>query len=426
MSSVKYTRIKVRNKDKSFSGSPRAKSDRWQLIIERDVPNPDYIPKDDALDAEGNDTRTRNQKRRTVAQQVSKMYDGKPITEAKAREAAKEWLENENAKLSEGATVTVSEYIDQFLTKWERNVEASTMKDYRNVSKRLKREFADVALRDLTGKRINAWIDKMHHQGLSQATQRKAWNLLRLVCKQAVKADDLDANPCDKANAPKAPKPNPNPLTEKSRSKLFELLEGMELMPLATAIHMGIYMGLREGAICGLQWKRVDFKTAKADICQSIGRGEGKDSTYIKRTKNDNSIRVLPIPAPLLEVLEARKAKMRDDLEHAGVNLDDEGFGELFVIGSIDGRYQNPNVLSRQWHNLALTFDLVGTKGKLCVFHDLRHTFATVAAANHIDVMSAASYLGHDATVFLHVYADADEQAKRAAADVMANAYDAR
>ena len=421
-----WTRSRVKNLDTAFSGSPRAKSERWQLILERDVPNSDFLSKDEAVAENGEDTRTSRQKRRTRKEQLTKMYDGEPITKGKAEKLAIDFMNEENEKLVKAnrPTISVPDYVDAFLKDWARNIEPSTLKSYRGQAKRIRAEFEGVALQELTGKQITEWINKMHRAGLSVSTQRKAYALLNLACNSAVKADDLEINPCTKADSPKTPKADPNALTDRSREKLFDLLEGMEPTPLCVAAYIGIYMGLREGEICGLQWKHIDYNAGMMNVCQAIGQAEGKKTTYLKATKNDSSTRLLPIPTPLLDVLKAREAKMRGELAQADISISDEDFNELFVIGYVDGRYKNGNLLGKEWHVLAETFDLVGTKGRLCTFHDIRHTFATVAVAEKLDVKTIASYLGHsDASMTLRIYADADENAKRAAADTMGKAY---
>ena len=395
----------------------------WQGVLKYKEPNPDFVePPED-----GNDERTAKQKRREVWRQVTTCFDsGEVRTKSQATKALEAWRVEMEAKAAkpESASVSVPDYVDSFLTEWERNIEPSTLKGYKTLAKHIRAEFEGVALCDLTGKQVTAWVNKMHRKGLSQATQVKAFRLLNLVCKQAVKADDLDANPCDKADAPKAPKPDPNPLTEKSRQTLVNLLDGMEPTPLAVAAYLGIYMGLREAEICALQWRDVDFTRELVAVQKAIGRAEGEKSTYIKGTKTDGSTRLLPIPAPMLDVLRARKDKMTDELAQAEMSLSDEEFGNLYVIGYIDGRYKNPNVLGKEWRGFAEAFDLMGTRGRLCTFHDTRHTFATVAVAAKIDVKSVASYLGHsNAAMTLNIYADADENAKRAAADVMGEAF---
>ena len=65
--------------------------------------------------------------------------------------------------------------------------------------------------------------------------------------------------------------------------------------------------------------------------------------------------------------------------------------------------------------------NLIGTQGKPPKFHDLRHTFATRAIANGVDVKSVSSILGHaNAAMTLNIYASADPDATRRAMDAVA------
>ena len=63
--------------------------------------------------------------------------------------------------------------------------------------------------------------------------------------------------------------------------------------------------------------------------------------------------------------------------------------------------------------------------GFKCTFHDLRHTFATMAIANGVDVRTVASYLGHSSvSMTLDIYADVDPEAKFSAVSKIENAFD--
>lgn len=77
---------------------------------------------------------------------------------------------------------------------------------------------------------------------------------------------------------------------------------------------------------------------------------------------------------------------MADELQEVGVTLDDREFGELYVCGTVDGRYYDPTLLSHAWKGLAESFDLIGTQGRRITFHDLKHSFATRAIAEGADV----------------------------------------
>ena len=55
-------------------------------------------------------------------------------------------------------------------------------------------------------------------------------------------------------------------------------------------------------------------------------------------------------------------------------------------------------------------------------FHDLRHTFATIALQNGVDVKTVSSMLGHyDAGFTLRTYTNATRQMQEQAAEKMGN-----
>lgn len=55
-------------------------------------------------------------------------------------------------------------------------------------------------------------------------------------------------------------------------------------------------------------------------------------------------------------------------------------------------------------------------------FHDMRHTFATVALQNGVDIKTVSGMLGHYSTGFtLDTYAHVTTQAQRQATNTMAN-----
>jgi integrase len=107
---------------------------------------------------------------------------------------------------------------------------------------------------------------------------------------------------------------------------------------------------------------------------------------------------------------------MEEELSGAGEW--DEG---LYVAGdAVTGAFGNPEVLGREWAALTAAEGWRGTQGEHVRFHDLRHTFATPAIANKMDVMTVASILGHrDVSTTLNVYAIALEESKRKTMDAV-------
>jgi integrase len=334
------------------------------------------------------------------------------VVEAKAAEQEAERIEAERAE--QEARVKVASYVDGFLNGYRGKrgeIEGSTLKTYRASAKHIRAEFADVALVDLTPKMVDAWLVKLS-ASYSQSVQSKAYRLLNLVCRYAVRDGDLLSNPCDRVTPPPAYKPNPNALTKTSRDTLISELKRLRPTAVRTAAIIALFMGLRRGEVCGLHWADVDLRRKTMFVHSSIGIGAG--GGYVKTPKTQQSTRRLPMPDVVVDALKERRMYMRSQLHDLGGDLTEDQFGAYYVIGNVSGGYLSPTTLGKQWSVIAENLGLIGTKGRLCSFHDLRHDFATTAIANNADVKSVQAYLGHaSAAMTLDTYADADEGAKR-------------
>ena len=86
------------------------------------------------------------------------------------------------------------------------------------------------------------------------------------------------------------------------------------------------------------------------------------------------------------------------------------------MVGSaVESTWKSPQGLSQDWHQLARVLRLTGTQGRPPTFHDLRHTFATIAVSTGVDIKTVSVLLGHaDPAMTLRVYADSLEDSKRA------------
>ena len=94
--------------------------------------------------------------------------------------------------------------------------------------------------------------------------------------------------------------------------------------------------------------------------------------------------------------------------------------GALYVLGDIRGGFMRPNTIWQRWRNLAEALELKGTRGTRPTFHDLRHTFATMAVAAHVDIKAISASMGHsNAAMTLNIYADATAEGKQRAAQTM-------
>ncbi len=288
-------------------------------------------------------------------------------------------------------------------------IEQSTARDYRTSMTRLRRGLDGIALVRLTPEKIREWESSLIASGLSSSSVGKAHRLLKQACKQAVIDGVLPANPCDSVKPPKRKNKNPgiNYARRNERQKLLDALGAAPLSPVTVAARIALYVGFREGEICGLRWADIDLEGLVLWVRRAVGIGDG--GAYLKESKTDKS-RDATVPQPLANILVQWKLQQGEPAETS------------YILTGTD-RFMHPGTLCRQWKSVAELLGLKGSEGRRVTFHDLRHTWATVAVASGVDIKTVASNLGHaNAAMTLNVYASADPEAKRRAAEIMGRA----
>lgn len=315
----------------------------------------------------------------------------------------------------------VGEFVDHYIDSLEQSqsVEKSTIPPYRFMQKHIADGLGHIQAKDLDLDAAQGWVNAMAAR-YAASTVRKALNLLKAAYKDAVRRNILPYSPVDAVRSPKLRKPEPNALDRSQYERLISYLDVAVGTPVNLAIKLAIFTGMREQEICGLRWRDVNLQEAELHVRNVIGRNGGK--TYEKQPKTDGSRRDIPLSRELVADLAARYDDMAGECVEIGVPLTQDHY----VLGRVDGAYMAPHSLWRDWKAIAKSLGLVGCEGKLPTFHDLRHTFATVAISSGSDVKSVSSILGHsNAAMTLNVYASADAEAKRRAMERTARALSA-
>lgn len=327
--------------------------------------------------------------------------------EMEAEAAAKEFRQNPEETLA----AYIRRYIDSRSTK----IEPATITTYNGLLRRqIEPYIGSVPLDELQPDIVQEWVNKLSEK-YSAETVRKAYVLLKSAMTQAVERDRLVKNPTRTVQIPKKKRNKPNALTERGRAQLIAFLGIAEPTPANLGIKLALYLGMREGEVCALRWRDVHEEEHYLEVNNALGY---RGSTYYEKDpKTDGSARTIYYPENVAEALRSQRAAMAKACLAAGAPFS----GDLFVIGGIrKGEFMHPHQLYRKWRAVADALELVGTESKPVTFHDLRHTFATAAINNGIDVKTVSSILGHaNAAMTLNVYASADPDAKRRAAETM-------
>ena len=167
-----------------------------------------------------------------------------------------------------------------------------------------------------------------------------------------------------------------------------------------TPCYLDLATGLRRGELLGLKWTDVDFQHGVLKIQRAISRQNGKVVEAPLKTKN--AYRTLPLSADAIDVLMQQRRKT--------------GNSE-WVFPSPNGNPISPDSVLHMLQRVLKRAGLPRIR-----FHDLRHTFATMALQNGVDVKTVSTMLGHYSAGFtLDTYAHVTTDAQLKAAQTMGN-----
>lgn len=262
-------------------------------------------------------------------------------------------------------------------------------------------ELAAVLLEDLRPKHIAAWIDGMTRRRnvrggakLSPQTIRRVFALLRYCLADAVRAEELAANPCAGA---KLPKPREAAWAFLTAAEVDAVERGAAEVPEVSrrAFVVALRTGLRLGELLALRWGDVtlDGPLPSLDIRRSNGG----------RTKSGRS-RLVPLTFPT--ALEALRMQLAD----AGA----DPARDALVFPSPTGRQRSEGDDFGWGPRKRRDGPRVGYRVALGIarrvrFHDLRHTLAShlvmgTWTETPLSVHDVAKWLGHSSVAVTEKY----------------------
>ena len=284
----------------------------------------------------------------------------------------------------------------------------STIYGYTNIWKNhIVPYFGSKRIQDVTAKDIQDYISVKANSDLSMATVKKHTALLYSVFKNAYMTRLINENPLDRLERVKA------------KSEKFECMNAVEIAQLCRSVKgtqlelpvmLAAYMGLRRGEILGLKWEHIDFETRTLSI-ENTRTMVGKNVVE-KAPKTEKSTRLLHLADPLIPVLLMQHAKQK---LQPNICTD-------FVVTMDNGRPFKPNYLTESFHK-----HLCKNNMKLVRFHDLRHSFASIANESGMLMNDISSAMGHSSIsvtsgIYTHEFSKKKIKAVNAVAICIENA----
>jgi integrase len=301
-----------------------------------------------------------------------------------------------------------------FLERWLRDYVGA------NIQKPKSREFyssitrvhlipalGSVALARLTPARVQEYYRDKLESGLSSTSVQGHHRTLHraLVC--AVKWGLVGRNVCDATEPPKIRRLEMKTWTPAECLRFLNAAKANRYGPLFA---VAIYTGLRQGELLGLRWLDTDFESGTLVVQQTLEKS-GTEPRF-GTPKTAKSRRLVPIPAELVTMLRAWKA--RQNAERLALGSEYRDYGLVFTIPG-GGPIHHQNLSRRDFARLTEAAGVPKIR-----FHDLRHTSAGLLLGANVNAKVVSERLGHSSIgITLDTYSHVLPTMQREASDAL-------
>ncbi len=299
-----------------------------------------------------------------------------------------EWFENVcKIKVRPSSHQTYRGYIDHHITPYIGKIpieKLSTM-DLQKLYRKL-----------MDKGRVERIESKKQPKGLGPKTVRNVMQVISSAMDFAVAQKIITDNPCKAVELPKVEK-------QEMQTIPAEQLQAFLMEAKASGVYEMYYIelstGLRRGELLGLKWSDIDWNNGIITVRRQVARVNGEITEAPLKTKN--SYRRVSISPQAIEVLKTQKAKTNSE----------------YIFPSPTGGPVSPDSVNNMLKRVLARAGIPKVR-----FHDLRHTFATIALQNGVDIKTVSSILGHFSAGFtLDTYAHVTTAAQKEAALTMGN-----
>lgn len=300
--------------------------------------------------------------------------------------------------------MTFNEMADKYLAERRKSGEVGikALSNYENV--------IECHLRPLLGHRqltdINhklAQEARLTVSKLSRSIQQKVSMRLKAIFKQAMWEGYIQENPTEKLD--KLPKNNTPTYNILEPNQIRDLLDMAKNSYYRLYYKIPIYTGLRGEEVAGLMWDCVNFDEKWLEVKRAViwltkneqEKFNEPNRWIIKTTKTVSGIRRIPLTDDIIKDLQIFKIEQPDN----AYNL---------VFASPEGNPIHTMEVNR--NNFKRDAKRAGIPA--IKYHQLRHTFCSLLAANGVEITLTQYYMGHkDSAITTGIYTHLMDITKR-------------
>ena len=346
-----------------------------------------------------------------TGKRIIKNVLGKTQAEVKEK-LAKAIEESKKLDIVRSDEYTVAEWLRLWYELYAKpNIRPTTADSYhRGIESHVIPRIGEIKMKKLTSRDIQKMYkdlqengrlrkSKKQQSGLSNATVRGIHMMLHNPLDRAVKERLILRNPTEDCIIPKIQKQEMKILHPEDMKVYLEAADKRGVLPM---FYLELVTGIRKGELTALLWSDLDEGKRTISVSKQAV-GDRNRNVTISRPKTENSVRKISIPLSAVELLRQEHEKHPDN--------------PWMFPSPKTGEMYHPDSIVKLHEKILKNTGLEHIR-----FHDLRHTFATMALQNGVDVKTVSSMLGHyDAGFTLRTYTHATRQMQEQAAEKMGN-----
>lgn len=321
--------------------------------------------------------------------------NGKPIrknvlgkTQAEARDKLKRAIEESRLMdVGRADEFTVGAWAKTWFELYSKpNIRESTQERYWNhIRFHIIPYVGQIKLAKLTGRDIQKMYNDVRDHGripkgpndkrdksLSASYIRSLHRMFHMCMERAVKEQLIIRNPCNDVVLPKVEKKEIMILKPEHMKDYLAEADRRGVLPI---FFLELCSGLRKGELVALLWSDLDVERRTISVSKQAVRVKG-GGVKVTTPKTATSIRVESIPQKAVELLVAEHEKHPDN--------------PYLFPSPVTGDMYYPDAIAAVHTKILRTLGLEHTR-----FHALRHTFASVALQNGVDIRTVSGMLGH-------------------------------
>ncbi len=320
---------------------------------------------------------------------------GKPIPKNVLGKSQAEVKEKLRKALDECQRIDFSRADDFTVESWLRlwyetyskpNIREATQERYWNhIRFHIIPEIGKIKLTKLTGRQVQTMYNNVRDHGrvkrgpkdkrdssLSPSYIRSLHRMLHMALERAVKEQLILRNPCDDVILPKVDRKEMKILKPENIKAYLEEADQRGVLPM---MFLELCSGLRKGELIALLWSDLDIQNKTISVSKQAVRVKG-GGVKVTVPKTSTSIRIEPIPQEAIDLLITEHQKHPDN-------------PYMFPSPVMGGMYY-PDAVNTLNTKILKSLGLEHIR-----FHDLRHTFATMALQSSVDIRTVSGMLGH-------------------------------